>query len=63
MMTRFSNYRPISLLPVISKVIEKVMHNKIYSFFTEHRLFYANQYGFKTGHSMERAVLEVLDSF
>ena len=37
------------------------MHNQIYSFFTEHRLFYANQYGFKTGHSTEYAVLEVLD--
>ena len=37
--TQFCNYRPISLLPVISKVIEKVMHNQIYSFFTEHRLF------------------------
>ena len=37
------------------------MHNQIYSFFTEHELFYAIQYGFKTGHSIECAVLEVLD--
>ena len=37
------------------------MHNQMYLFFTEHRLFYANQYGFKTGHSIEYAVLEVLD--
>ena len=37
------------------------MHNQIYSFFIEHRLFYANQYSFKTGHSTEYAVLEVLD--
>ena len=31
--TLFCNYRPISLLPVISKVVEKVMHDQIYSFF------------------------------
>ena len=33
----------------------------MYPFFTEHKLFYANQYGFKTGQSTEYAVLEVLD--
>ena len=37
------------------------MHNQIDSFFTEHRHFYASQYGFKTGYSTEYAVLEVLD--
>ena len=59
--TLFCNYRPISLLPVISKVVEKVMHDQIYTFFTEHSLFNDNQYGFKSGHSTEYAIMEVID--
>ena len=37
--TIFSNYRPISILPAISKIIEKVVYNQIYYFFTQHKLF------------------------
>ena len=37
------------------------MHNYIYSFFTEYRLCYASQNGFKTGHSTEYAFCEVQD--
>ena len=57
----FCNYRPISLLPIISKVIEKVIYNQIYSFFTKHQLFNDNQYGVRSGHSTEYAVMEVID--
>ena len=57
----FCNYRLISLLPVISKVIEKVIHNQIYSFFTKQQLLNDNQYGFRSGHSMEFAIMEVID--
>ena len=49
----FCNYRPISLLPVI---IEKVIYNQMYSFFTKHQLFNDNQYGFRSGHSTEHAI-------
>ena len=59
--TSFCKYRPISLLPVISKVIEKVIYNQMYSFFTKHQLFNDNQYGFRSGHSTEHAILEVID--
>ena len=59
--TFFCNYRPISLIPVISKVIEKVIYNQMYSFFTKQQLFNDNQYGFRSGHSTEHAILEVID--
>ena len=44
----------------IAKVIP-TFKNDDDTLFTEHKLFYANQYGFKTGHLTEYAVLEVLD--
>ena len=59
--TIFSNYRPISILPAISKIIEKVVYNQIYSFFTQHKLFNESQYGFRTNHSTELAALELVD--
>ena len=35
----FSNYRPISLLPSISKIVEKVIHKQLYSYMNNHQLF------------------------
>ena len=55
------NYRPVSLLPTISKVIEKVMHSQIYSYFTSMDLLYKSQYGFRPHHSTELAAMELID--
>ena len=33
------NYRPISLLPAISKIFEKVVHEQLFAYFTENKLF------------------------
>ena len=55
------NYRPISLLPVISKVIEKVVHNQIYNYFVQHNYLSASQYGFRHAHSTGHAILEIVD--
>ena len=53
------NYRPISLLPCISKVFEKAMYIQIYSHFQTNNLFFNNQYGFREGHSTQLAALEL----
>ena len=50
-----NNYRPISLLPVISKVLEKLMHTRLYSFLNSKNTFYANQFGFRPNHSTAQA--------
>ena len=55
------NYRPISLLPSISKVFEKNVYNQIYEYFTENKLLYESQYGFRKFHSTELAALEMSD--
>ena len=59
--TLFTNYRPISLLPIFSKVIEKVISIQINDFFVENKLFFNHQYGFRSGHSTELAALELTD--
>ena len=57
----FQNYRPISLLPAISKVFEKVVYKQVYDYFKRHKLLYGSQYGFREGHSTEHASLELTD--
>jgi hypothetical protein len=59
--TQFTNYRPISLLPSISKIFEKNIFKQLYNFFVENKLLYNSQYGFREGHSAEYAALELAD--
>ncbi len=59
--TLFTNYRPISLLPSISKIFEKVIFKQLYHYFQSNKLFYNSQYGFRSQHSTELAALEVID--
>ena len=57
----FNNYRPISLLPAISKIFEKIMFNQLFAFFTKNGLFFSSQYGFRSEHSTEFAAIELVD--
>ena len=59
--TQVTNYRPISLLPVLSKVVEKTIAKQLSEYFEENKLFNQNQYGFRTSHSTEHAALELVD--
>ena len=59
--TDINNYRPISLLPSISKVLEKIVLDQIKSYFTSHNLLYNNQYGFRSHHSTELATMHLMD--
>ena len=56
-----NNYRPISLLPVISKILEKIMHTRLYSFLNKKDAFYRNQYGFRPKHSTDQAATVLVD--
>ena len=42
-----SNYRPISLLSVFDKLLEKLMYNRLTPFFQKHNVFYKYQFGFR----------------
>ncbi len=53
-----TNYRPVSLLPSVSKILEKVVHTRVYTFLNNNNLLYKNQYGFRKRHSTIDAVTE-----
>jgi len=56
-----SEYRPISVLPVLSKLFEKVLYHRVYSYLTEHNLIEKRQYGFRENHSTELAITTIYD--
>ena len=55
-----SNYRPISLLPVVSKILEKVVHKNVYTFLEKNKVVYASQYGFRKNRSTVNAITELV---
>ena len=59
--TNFSNYRPISILPAISKIFEKCAHIQLYQYFIENNLLCNSQYGFQKNFSTEMAVTDFIE--
>ena len=56
-----TNYRPISILPSLSKLFEKVMHMQLTYYLESKTLMTTTQYGYRSGHSTELASLELVD--
>ena len=52
-----SNYRPISVLPVVSRLFEKLICDQFYSFLNEHRRLFSKQSGFRKFHSVLTCLL------
>ena len=56
-----NNYTPISLLSVFDKIIEKLMHKRLYEFLQEHNILFENQFGFRKNNSTTFALLEITE--
>ena len=56
-----SNYRPISVLSSFSKILERIMYNRLYAYLAENNILFNKQFGFRAGHSTEHALLELID--
>ena len=59
--SNISNYRPISVLPCFSKILERIMYNRLYKYLTTEKLLYSKQFGFQTGLSTEHAIVKLVD--
>ena len=57
----FNNYRPVSLLCVLSKVFEKVIYDRLLEFLETHKLSLAGQFGFRKQHSSYMALMILID--
>ena len=52
----FENYRPISTLPIFSKLFEKIIYKRIYAFLIAKNILYEKQFGFRKNHSTSHAI-------
>lgn len=58
---QMSNYRPISILPVFSKIFERIVYDRMYNFLETNNILYMHQYGFRSKHSTETALTTLID--
>ena len=59
--SELSNYRPISILPCFSKILERIMYNRLINYLSENNLLFQKQFGFQASKSTDHAILELSD--
>jgi DNA phosphorothioation-dependent restriction protein DptG len=56
-----SNYRPISLLSIFNKILERLMYNRLIKYFEQSSVFFDQQFGFRSNHSTVHALILIVD--
>ena len=57
-----SNYRPVSILSVFSKIIEKLLYSRLYKFLESYEILYPFQFGFREKHSTMHALMSLTET-
>ena len=60
-LAEIDNYRPISILPTLSKILEKIVHKQLMTYLERHSLLFEYQFGFRPNRSTELAVTYFTD--
>ena len=55
------NYRPISIISIVSKILEKAVHSQLYSYLEQHTLLTDCQSGFRPLHSTSTCILDITE--
>ena len=57
-----TNYRPISVLSCFSKILERIMYNRVYNYLNDNNLLFRKQFGFRKGHFTDHTLIKLIDS-
>jgi len=60
--TLITNYSPISLLPVFSKIFEKIFYKRLYHHLTSNSILVNEQFGFRCNNSTEKAIYTLINN-
>ena len=55
------NYRPVAILSPLSKILERVVYEQLYNYFSRNKIFHPNLHGFRHGRSTQTALLTMYD--
>ena len=58
----YNNYRPISLLSNVEKILEKFMYKRLYSFLNSNNIIYNLQFGFRQQYSISHALMNITEN-
>ena len=56
-----SNYRPISMLPCFSKILELIMYNRLCKYLIKNNILHSKQFSFQNGHSTDHVLVQLVD--
>ena len=59
--TEAENYRPVSVLSNISKILERAVHSQLEQYLNENKILYSHQSGFRKGHSTDTCLINLMD--
>ena len=59
--TNVENYRPVSVLSILSKILERAVHVQLEQYLNDNKILYSHQSGFRKGHSTDTCLINLMD--